>query len=253
MALIAVVVVVGLPAVGVVLMASLLILPGVTARFWTDRLNRLLWLSLGIGGLIGACGTLLSTTFDKLPAGPIIVLTGTSLFLFSMAFAPRRGTVSRWLAVRRFQKTLELESLLRHLFHAEQGTRPTSPIGPRGVQAALHRRFIEPDAHLPWRLTALGRETSRRLVLEDLLRHEVATASPQLAPDLFAERNLDAWSAKFPAQYQTALQHSIHWEGSRDAGPHLSRLASPAHHDPCGNLLQLPLAPGWDASCCCDA
>ena len=42
MALVAVAVVIGLPAVGVVLMAALLIMPGAAARFWTDRLSTLL-------------------------------------------------------------------------------------------------------------------------------------------------------------------------------------------------------------------
>ena len=48
--LIAVMVVIGLPAVGVVLMAAMLILPGAMARFWTDRLGRL----LGLSALAGA-------------------------------------------------------------------------------------------------------------------------------------------------------------------------------------------------------
>ncbi|MCL4234740.1 MAG: metal ABC transporter permease, partial [Deltaproteobacteria bacterium] len=50
MALLVAAVVIGLPAVGVVLMASLIILPGVSARFWTERLGRMLILA-GIFGL----------------------------------------------------------------------------------------------------------------------------------------------------------------------------------------------------------
>src|SRR5207248_1761352 len=40
MLLIAIAVIIGLPAVGVVLMASLLILPGAAARFWTEDYRR---------------------------------------------------------------------------------------------------------------------------------------------------------------------------------------------------------------------
>lgn len=94
--LLGLVVVIGLPAVGVVMMAALLILPGVTARFWTDRLAVMLPVSVGFGVTTGSVGTWLSANYVNLPAGPIIVLVGASLFLFSSVFAPRRGLIARW-------------------------------------------------------------------------------------------------------------------------------------------------------------
>ena len=42
MGTLAVVTIVGLPLCGVILMAALIILPGAAARFWTNRLGRLL-------------------------------------------------------------------------------------------------------------------------------------------------------------------------------------------------------------------
>ena len=100
--------VVGLPAVGVVLMAALLITPAAAARFWTDRLGRMLWLAavfgaavwLGNAALLGLLPEMIG--FDplafgynaQLPTGPLIVLTGTAVFLFSMLFAPRRGVLA---------------------------------------------------------------------------------------------------------------------------------------------------------------
>jgi manganese/zinc/iron transport system permease protein len=60
MGLLVVITVIGLPAVGVVLMAALLIIPGVSARFWTDRLHRMIWLAGLFGLLTGAAGTYLS-------------------------------------------------------------------------------------------------------------------------------------------------------------------------------------------------
>jgi manganese/zinc/iron transport system permease protein len=106
MALIALVVVIGLPAVGVVLIAALLILPGAAARFWTERLGVMLGVSAAFGLAIGVTGTLLSAGYERLPAGPIIVLAGTVLFLVSALFAPRRGGVARWLRHRRFRNEL---------------------------------------------------------------------------------------------------------------------------------------------------
>src|SRR6185503_14655430 len=53
MSLVAAAVVIGLPNVGVVLISALLIMPGAAARFWTNRLNSLLWLAGVFGFVIG--------------------------------------------------------------------------------------------------------------------------------------------------------------------------------------------------------
>jgi len=124
MTLIAVAVVIGLPAVGVVLMASLLILPGASARFWTDELDRLLVLATVFGLLTGAVGTLISTWYSLLPAGPIIVLTGTALFLLSLFFAPRRGALARWMLARRVHLRLGQNKLLTLLHDLSEPSWP---------------------------------------------------------------------------------------------------------------------------------
>lgn len=90
------VVTIGLPAVGVVMMAALLILPGVTARFWTERLATMLYLSVLLGVMTGTIGTILSALYANLPAGPIIVLVGAGFFLLSAVIAPQRGLIARW-------------------------------------------------------------------------------------------------------------------------------------------------------------
>ncbi|MEQ9412079.1 MAG: iron chelate uptake ABC transporter family permease subunit [Fuerstiella sp.] len=91
MVLTAVTVVVGLPAVGVVLTAALLIIPPAAARFWTDRLSRMMIIASVIGGVSGVTGTLLSARFAGLPTGPLIVLTSTLIFILSWLVAPHRG------------------------------------------------------------------------------------------------------------------------------------------------------------------
>ncbi len=101
LALVAVVVVAGLPTVGVVLMAALLIVPAAAARFWTDRLGVLLPLSSAFGLITGVLGAALSASHAALPAGPVIVLVGAALFLASALLAPGRGVIARWLETRR--------------------------------------------------------------------------------------------------------------------------------------------------------
>ncbi len=154
MGTLALVTVAGLPAVGVVLMAAMLILPCATARFWVDRLRPLLLLSGILGGLTGATGTLLSAGVlsDYLPldpfrvgqagasppTGPVIVLCGTAIFLFSVFFAPRRGVIARFLAGLRLRSKTARENLLRTLYELSENQLPNLPEIP--IDELLTRR-----------------------------------------------------------------------------------------------------------------
>jgi ABC-type Mn2+/Zn2+ transport system permease subunit len=106
MSLVAVAVVIGLPAVGAILMAALLILPAAAARFWTDRLGVMLILSAAFGTTMGLAGTAISIKVEKIPTGPIIVVAGAAIFLISMLFAPRRGAIARGLSQLQFRRQL---------------------------------------------------------------------------------------------------------------------------------------------------
>lgn len=93
-------VVIGLKAVGVVLMTALLIAPAVAARQWSDRLGPVVVLAGLFGTLAGVAGTLtshlLSYQFPKagsVPTGPTIVLCATALVLVSLVFGTARGWV----------------------------------------------------------------------------------------------------------------------------------------------------------------
>jgi manganese/zinc/iron transport system permease protein len=128
MSLVALAVVIGLPAVGVVLISALLIMPGAAARFWTDRLGTLLILSGIFGFAVGLVGTWLSASLEQLPAGPIIVLSGTTLFVASLLFGKQRGILARWIDQRRFETMLGLRQLLRIAWeHQAEGPRAAAP------------------------------------------------------------------------------------------------------------------------------
>ncbi|NQT37938.1 MAG: metal ABC transporter permease [Planctomycetes bacterium] len=138
----AVVTVIGLPAVGVVLMAAMFIIPGASARFWTNRLGLMLVLSGVFGALTGILGTLLSAgalqqwtgidplafgqTDKNLPAGPLIVLSGTAIFLVSMFFAPSRGILARLIGDLRFRLATAGENLLRTIYELNESKLPRS-------------------------------------------------------------------------------------------------------------------------------
>ncbi len=133
--LIALAVVVGLQAVGVVLMAALVVTPAAAARQWTDRLGRMVVLAGGIGGAAGALGAWASSLRTHLPTGPIIVLVATGLLGVSLLFAPRRGIV--WGAVRRARnrRRVRVENLLKDLWRL--GEQDGRFAGPRAVSDLL--------------------------------------------------------------------------------------------------------------------
>jgi manganese/zinc/iron transport system permease protein len=90
--------VIGLKAVGVVLMTALLVAPGAAARQWTNRLGLMVLLAGAFGALAGAGGTVLShhlgVKYDKgIPTGPTIVLLATAFVALSLLFGPSRGLV----------------------------------------------------------------------------------------------------------------------------------------------------------------
>ena len=110
-ALVAVMVVVGLPAAGAVLVTALVVIPPVAARQWTDQIVPMLALAGGIGLASGLAGVAISSVAPRLPTGPVVVLVAAGCFGLSLLLAPRRGLLARWL--RRHQPLVEPANLLQ--------------------------------------------------------------------------------------------------------------------------------------------
>ena len=93
--LVAVMVVVGLPAAGAVLVTALVVIPPVAARQWTDRVPTMLLLS-GLFGLASAVfGVAVSAVVPRLATGPLVVLAAAFIFACSFLVAPERGWWAR--------------------------------------------------------------------------------------------------------------------------------------------------------------
>lgn len=164
MGILALVTVIGLPAVGVVLMAAMLILPGAAARFWTDRLGAMLFLAGFLGAGSAAVATLLSAgvlqewlgfdpfafgdTSVNLPTGPLIVVCGTAGLLFSVLFAPRRGVLAAMLQTVRLRRRTAMEHLLSTLHELSVGKSavaagvPFAEVLRRRAWRPLHARML---------------------------------------------------------------------------------------------------------------
>ncbi|NBN65187.1 metal ABC transporter permease [Pannonibacter tanglangensis] len=111
--------VIGLKLVGLILIVALLVIPPVTARFWSERTGTVTGLAALFGALAGYLGAALSASAPNLPTGPIIVLVGVALFVVSLLVAPQRGVLASALAHRRFQHRVHLRQGLLSLAHGE--------------------------------------------------------------------------------------------------------------------------------------
>ena len=106
--LLVIAIVLGLQAVGAVLMSAMLVAPAVAARQWTDRLRLMVFLAGCFGALAGVSGTIISSTASRIPTGPTIVLCATVVVGLSIAFAPNRGLV--WERIRHRRNRRELKT-----------------------------------------------------------------------------------------------------------------------------------------------
>jgi manganese/zinc/iron transport system permease protein len=109
-------VVVGIQAVGVVLMAAMLVTPAAAARYWTNRLGVMAILAGLFGALSGAMGAYISYLGPGMPTGPWMVMAITLLFAVSLIFAPRKGIVSRIRLSMRIRRKTARENILRSLY-----------------------------------------------------------------------------------------------------------------------------------------
>lgn len=92
-------IVIGLQLAGVVLMVGMLIAPGIAARQWTNRLDRMVVLAGLFGALAGSIGAVLSAVRAGLPTGPMMIVVAFGIVLVSITVAPGRGVI--WTALRR--------------------------------------------------------------------------------------------------------------------------------------------------------
>ncbi|UUX34492.1 metal ABC transporter permease [Fundicoccus culcitae] len=81
-------IVVGLQAVGAILISSMLVAPATAAKQWTNSYPKMLIISGLIGMVAAFIGTLISTYVSKIATGPMIVIVLSLISLFSILLSP---------------------------------------------------------------------------------------------------------------------------------------------------------------------
>lgn len=187
-------IVAGIQAVGVVLIAAMLVTPPAAARFWTHKLKVLMLLSAGFGALSGLMGAFVSYTAPGMPTGPWIVLVASLIAAVSFLVGTDKGILHRLSRKKKITLRIDEEHVLKSLFLLQERGQPLE-IGPllnnldmssRRLQRTLSR--LEKKGWLEvkgWTLlpTDLGWEQAARVVrlhrLWELYLTQVMDRSPE--------------------------------------------------------------------------
>ncbi len=179
MALVVLTTVVGLQAVGLILVVALLIIPPAAARFWTDDLSVMTILAGTSGAASAWFGATLSALMPRLPTGAVIVLCAGAMFLISMLAAPRRGLIARFWRSWSLSRRIGLQHILRAL--AEHEERYAEGVGitiqhllaarswssasvHRSLNLAIRRGEVTRGGDGGLRLTSAGRVEAARIL-----------------------------------------------------------------------------------------
>lgn len=94
-------IVIGIKAVGLILMIGFVMLPAVAARQWARSLSLMALISTLIGGVSGVVGSVISVQLGRVPTGPVIIIVLFTVFVVSLLIAPGRSLLAQLLGRRR--------------------------------------------------------------------------------------------------------------------------------------------------------
>jgi manganese/zinc/iron transport system permease protein len=144
MGLVVTVTIVGLQAVGLVLMIALLVIPPSAARFWTESVLPLAVLSALIGAVSCILGAALSALIPKLPSGAMIVLVSGIVFFISMIVGTQRGVLIRAIRRLRLNGRIDRQHVLRGLYELSESRTESSARSESDTTAIVEPVVFEP-------------------------------------------------------------------------------------------------------------
>ncbi len=227
--------VVGLRAVGLVLIVALLITPAVAARFWTRRLAPMTAVAALLGAVCGYSGAVASALAPRMPTGPIIVIMCGAALGVSLIAGAESGLARRWLHIVANRRRVAQQHLLRALYEAheiagEAAPQPT-PLtsllelrswSRRGLRSAIRRAQREGLAVLNREdtvtLTKAGWSAAARLVRNHRLWEQYLVSFADIAPS-HVDRNADEIEHVLGAELTARLEALLAADGKRAAPP----------------------------------
>ena len=129
----------GIQALGVILMSALIITPAAAARLWTHNLKKLLIIAVVFSILAGISGAYVSYAKAGMPTGPWVIVILSAITLFSIAFAPGRGMLSRYFIRLKNAQKITDENILKTMFTLSENKEPA--ISFRITDLTSHRSF----------------------------------------------------------------------------------------------------------------
>ena len=105
----------GIQAVGVVLMAALIITPAAAAAFLTHRLSRMILMAVSIGMFSAVLGVYISSLAIGMPTGPWIVVVLSLIAISAFLVAPKKGLLQRTLKRMHHRQKVNNENVLKIL------------------------------------------------------------------------------------------------------------------------------------------
>lgn len=171
-------IVVGIRAVGILLMAAMLITPPAAARFWTHHLPKMVFLAAVLGMFAGLVGSLVSYMAPAMPTGPWIVMAISLIAYGSFLFAPRKGLLARQIQQRRHQQKTLTENILKIFYELGEADghcyrsrtlamlRQHRPLPPsmlrRGLRRLQKQNMVQREGSR-WFLTATGKNKGEEI------------------------------------------------------------------------------------------
>lgn len=234
MAMVVLTTVVGLQAVGLILVVAMLIIPAAAARFWTDDLLRMTVLAGFVGAASGWIGSTFSALMPRMPTGAVIVICGGAIFFFSMLFAPLRGVLANIIRRTTLSRRIAFQNFMRALAENEEqfGIGSSMRLSElRKERSWSHREFrglirrgerleevaILADGHLA--LTKLGRVKANRVLRNHRLWETFLIRHADIAPS-HVDRDADMIEHILSPELVRELEQALLDERGIPPSPH---------------------------------
>lgn len=205
--LVTVAIVISIQAVGVVLVAAMLVTPAATAYLLTDRLHRMAVLSALFGAAAGVLGVVASVALSQpgrdMPTGSTMVLAASGIFLAAFLLSPQHGLLPRLARLWERRRRTQAENLLRSIYilmerRGDGGPTADRRFGVHDIAAIRHepvhqvhtlrrlaarRGWLARDSRDPMILTDDGLAAARGVVRNHRLWELFLTQEANLASD----------------------------------------------------------------------